>query len=100
MYKLTQHMRVIMQNTNTKTARQIVRSILKANNVMYSPHSYTNKCANPKLRNLCFLTKNLTPSVVQQIAQQLNVSKVHATKPMFYNVHPDARYLRIVHCAK
>ena len=89
-----------MQNTNTKTARKIVRNILKANNVKYSAHSYTNKCANPSLRNLCFLTLNLTPAVVQQIAQQLNVSKVHATKPMFYNVHPNARYLRIVHCAK
>ena len=88
-----------MQNTTTKTARQIVRNILKQNNVMYSPHSYTNKCANPKLRNLCFLTKNLTPSVVQQIQAALpNVKCVHATKPMFYNVHPDARYLRIVHC--
>jgi hypothetical protein len=91
----------IMQNTTTKTARNIVRNILKQNNVMYSPQSYTNKCANPKLRNLCFLTKNLTPSVVQQIQAALpNVAKVHATKPMFYNVHPDARYLRIVHCAK
>ena len=89
-----------MQNTTTKTARQIVRKILKANNVKYSSHSYTNKCANPNLRNLCFLTLNLTPAVVQQIAQQLNVSKVHATKPMFYNVHPNARYLRIVHCTK
>ena len=86
-----------MQNTTTKTARSIVRNILKQNNVMYSSHSYTNKCANPKLRNLCFLTKNLTPSVVQQITAALNVSKVHATKPMFYGVHPDARYLRIVH---
>ena len=89
-----------MQNTTTKTARSIVRNILKQNNVMYSPHSYTNKCANPNLRNICFLTKNLTPTVVQQIAAALNVAKVHATKPMFYNVHPDARYLRIVHCAK
>jgi hypothetical protein len=90
-----------MQNTTTKTARNIVRNILKQNNVMYSSHSYTNKCANSNLRNLCFLTKNLTPSVVQQIAAALpNVAKVHATKPKFYNVHPDARYLRIVHCAK
>ena len=90
-----------MQNTNTLTARSIVRNILKQNNVMYSAHSYTNKCANPALRNLCFLTKNLTPTVVQQIAAALpNVAKVHATKPKFYNVHPDARYLRIVHCAK
>ena len=87
-----------MQNTNTKTARQIVRNILKANNVKYSSHSYTNKCANSNLRNLCFLTKNLTPAVVQQIASALNVSKVHATKCKFYNSHPDARYLRIVHC--
>jgi len=87
-----------MQNTTTKTARSIVRNILKQNNVMYSSHSYTNKCANPKLRNLCFLTKNLSDSVVQQIAAAINVSKVHATKPMFYGVHPDARYLRIVHC--
>ena len=94
-------MRVIMQNTTTKTARSIVRNILKQNNVMYSSHSYTNKCANPALRNICFLTKNLTPSVVQQIAAALpNVAKVHATKPKFYNVHPHARYLRIVHCAK
>ena len=90
-----------MQNTTTKTARNIVRNILKQNNVMYSPHSYTNKCANSNLRNLCFLNKNLTPTVVQQIAAALpNVAKVHATKPKFYNVHPDARYLRIVHCAK
>ena len=90
-----------MQNTNTKTARSIVRNILKQNHVMYSPHSYTNKCANSNLRNLCFLTMYLTPSVVQQIQAALpNVTKVHATKPMFYNVHPDARYLRIVHCAK
>ena len=89
-----------MQNTTTKTARSIVRNILKQNNVMYSAHSYTNKCANSNYRNLCFLTKNLTPTVVQQIAAALNVTKVHATKPMYYNVHPDARYLRIVHCAK
>jgi hypothetical protein len=89
-----------MQNTNTKTARSIVRNILKANNVKYSSHSYTNKCANPNLRNLCFLTLNLTPAIVQQIAAQLEVAKVHATKPKFYNVHPNASYLRIVHCAK
>jgi hypothetical protein len=89
-----------MQNTTTKTARSIVRNILKQNNVMYSAHSYTNKCANTNLRNLCFLTKNLTPAVVQQIAAQLNVTKVHATKPKFAYAHPDARYLRIVHCAK
>ena len=88
-----------MQNTTTLTARSIVRNILKQNNVMYSPHSYTNKCANPRLRNLCFLTKNLTPAVVQQIASALTVSKVHATKCKFYNSHPDAQYLRIVHCA-
>ena len=86
-------------NASTKAARFIVRSILQQNNVKFSAHSYTNKCANPKLRNLCFLTKNLTPSVVQQIQAALpNVAKVHATKPKFYNVHPDARYLRIVHC--
>ena len=90
-----------MQNTNTKTARKIVRNILKQNNVMYSPHSYTNKCANSNLRNLCFLTMYLTDDIVQQIRAALpNVAKVHATKPMFYNVHPDARYLRIVHCTK
>jgi len=89
-----------MQNTNTKTARSIVRNILKQNNVMYSPHSYTNKCADSNLRNLCFLTKNLSDEVLEHIALNLNVAKVHATKPKFYNVHPDARYLRIVHCAK
>jgi len=89
-----------MQNTNTKTARSIVRKILKANNVKYSAHSYTNKCANPSLRNLCFLTLNLTDEVLEHIALNLNVAKVHATKPKFYNVHPNARYLRIVHCAK
>ena len=88
-------------NASTKAARFIVRSILQQNNVKYSSHSYTNKCANPKLRNLCFLTLNLTPAVVQQIAAALpNVAKVHATKPKFYNVHPNARYLRIVHCTK
>jgi hypothetical protein len=89
-----------MQNTNTKTARNIVRNILKQNNVMYSPHSYTNKCADSNLRNLCFLTKNLSDEVLEHIELNLNVAKVHATKPKFYNVHPDARYLRIVHCAK
>jgi hypothetical protein len=86
-------------NTNTKVVRFIVRSIFEQNAVQYSAHSYTNKCANPNLRNLCFLTKNLSDSVVQQIQAALpNVTKVHATKPKFYNVHPDARYLRIVHC--
>ena len=100
MYKLTSIEGYIMQNTNTKTARSIVRKILKANNVKYSSHSYTNKAANSNLRNLCFLTLNLTDEIVEHIALNLNVAKVHATKPMFYNVHPNARYLRIVHCAK
>ena len=89
-----------MQNTTTKTARSIVRKILKANNVKFSAQSYTNKSVNPKLRNLCFLTLNLTDDVVEHIALNLNVAKVHATKPKFYNVHPNARYLRIVHCTK
>ena len=89
-----------MQNTTTKTARSIVRKILKANDVKYSSQSYTNKCADSNLRNLCFLTLNLSDDVLEHIELNLNVAKVHATKPKFYNVHPDARYLRIVHCAK
>jgi len=89
-----------MQNTNTLTARKIVRNILKQNNVQYSAQSYTNMCANPALRNLCFITKNITPAVVQQIQAALNVKRVYATKCFFYNAHPNANYLRIVHCAK
>jgi len=37
---------------------------------------------------------------LEHIELNLNVAKVHATKPKFYNVHPNARYLRIVHCTK
>jgi len=86
-------------NTNTKVVRFIVRSIFEQNAVQYSAHSYTNKCANPNLRNLCFLTKNLTSEALSQIQAALpNVTKVHATKPKFAYAHPDARYLRIVHC--
>jgi len=89
-----------MQNTNTKTVRNIVRNILKQNNVSQY-RSFTNKCANPELRNLCFITKNITPAVVHQIQAALNVTKVHVTKPMCYTyAHPDMRYLRIVHCSK
>ena len=88
-----------MQNTTTKTARNIVRNILAQHNIPVSAQSYTNKCANPQQRNLCFLVKNIPSSVVQQIEDALCVSKVHTTKPMFYNVHPNARYLRVVQCS-
>ena len=94
-----------MQNTTTKTARKIVRNILKKHNVAVSAQTYTNavttdKNWNKNLRNLCFITLNLTDAALQEIAAALNVSKVHATKCFYYNAHPNARYLRIVHCTK
>ena len=89
-----------MQNTNTKTARNIVRSILAANNISVSTHSYTNMCANPALRNLCFTVSSMPAAVLQQLQQALNVKRVHATKTFAYAMPSTARYLRIVHCAK
>ena len=89
-----------MQNTNTKTARNIVRNICAANNIAVSKRTYTNMCANPKLRNLCFTVSSMPDSVLQQLQQALNVSKVHATKTFAYAMPSTARYLRIVHCAK
>jgi len=92
-------MRAIMQNTNTKTARNIVRNICAANNIAVSKRTYTNKCANPKLRNLCFTVSSMPDSVLQQIKAALpNVKCVHATKTFAYNMPSTARYLRIVHC--
>ena len=89
-----------MQNTNTKTARNIVRNICAANNIAVSKRTYTNKCANPKLRNLCFTVSSMPNSVLQQLQQALNVKRVHATKTFAYAMPSTARYLRIVHCAK
>ena len=89
-----------MQNTNTKTARNIVRNILKQNNIAIRKHTYTNMCANPKLRNLCFTVSSMPDSVLQQLQQALNVKRVHATKTFAYAMPSTARYLRIVHCAK
>ena len=89
-----------MQNTTTLAARKIVRSILKQNNISVSKHSYTNMCANPKLRNLCFTVSSMPESVLQQLQQALNVKRVHATKTFAYAMPSTARYLRIVHCAK
>ncbi len=89
-----------MQNTTTKTARNIVRKICAANNIAVSKHSYTNKCVNPALRNLCFTVNSMPNSVLQQLQQALNVKRVHATKTFAYAMPSTARYLRIVHCAK
>ena len=88
-----------MQNTNTKTARNIVRNILKQNNIAVSKRTYTNKCANPELRNLCFTVSSMPTSVLQQLQQALNVERVHTTKTFAYAMPSTARYLRIVHCA-
>jgi len=88
-----------MQNTTTKTARNIVRNILKQNNIAVSTRTYTNMCANPKLRNLCFTVSSMPDSVLQQLQQALNVKCVHATKTFAYAMPSTARYLRIVHCA-
>jgi len=86
-------------NTNTKVVRFIVRSILEQNNIAVSKRTYTNKCANPKLRNLCFTVSSMPDSVLQQIQAALpNVTKVHATKTFAYAMPSTARYLRIVHC--
>jgi len=89
-----------MQNTTTKTARNIVSNICAANNIAVSKRTYTNKCANPKLRNLCFTVSSMPAHVLQQLQQALNVSSVHVTKTFAYNMPSTARYLRIVHCAK
>ena len=89
-----------MQNTTTKTARNIVRNICAANNIAVSKRTYTNKCANPELRNLCFTVSSMPAPVLQQLQQALNVSKVHATKTFAYAMPSTARYLRIVHCSK
>ena len=87
-------------NTNTKVVRFIVRSILEQNNIAVSKRTYTNKCANPKLRNLCFTVSSMPAHVLQQLQQALNVSSVHVTKTFAYNMPSTACYLRIVHCAK
>ena len=89
-----------MQNTTTKTARNIVRNILKQNNIALSTHTYTNMCANPELRNLCFTVSSMPAAVLQQLQQALCVKRVHATKTFAYAMPSTARYLRIVHCAK
>lgn len=88
-----------MQNTTTKTARKIVRKILKDADVYVSTQTYTNVCADDKLRNLCFIVKGLTDDVVEHIALNLNVGAVRKTKCKFYYCG-DLEYLRIVHCTK
>jgi len=92
-----------MQNTNTKTARKIVRNILKKHNVAVSAQSYTNAVTtknkdNKNLRNLCFITKNLTDAAVQEVAAALNVKRVKASNCKFY-YNFNMQYLRIVHCS-
>jgi hypothetical protein len=89
-----------MHYTNTKTARNIVRNICAANNIAVSKRTYTNMCANTKLRNLCFTVSSMPTHVLQQLQQALNVKRVHATKTYAYAMPSTARYLRIVHCAK
>jgi hypothetical protein len=93
-------MRAFMQNTTTKTARNIVRNICAANNISLSKHTYTNMCADPELRNLCFTVSSMPAAVLQQLQQALCVKRVHATKTFAYAMPSTARYLRIVHCAK
>jgi hypothetical protein len=88
-----------MQNTTTKTARNIVRSICAANNITVSTRTYTNMCANPDMRNLCFTVSSMPAPVLQQLQQALNVKRVHATETFAYAMPSTARYLRIVHCA-
>jgi len=93
-----------MQNTNTKTARKIVRNILKKHNVAVTTQTYTNavttnKKDNKNLRNLCFITQNLTDAAVQEVAAALNVKRVHASKCKFYYNFNNMQYLRIVHCS-
>ena len=86
-----------MQNTNTKTARKIVRKILKDAGVYVSTQTYTNMCADDKMRNLCFITEGLTDDVVEHIALNLNVDAVRKTKCKFYYCG-NLEYLRVVHC--
>ena len=85
-----------MQNTNTKTARKIVRKILKEHGVFISTDTWTNMCADDKLRNLCFIVQGLTDDVVEHIALNLNVSAVRKTKCNFG--YGNLEYLRVVHC--
>ena len=87
-----------MQNTNTKTARKIVRNILKEAGVRVSTQSYTNKAADEDKRNLCFIVDGLTDDVVEHIALNLNVGAVRKTNCKFF-YGKQAQYLRVVHCA-
>ena len=88
-----------MQNTTTKTARNIARKIMKKHGVFVSTQTYTNMCANNKLRNLCFIVANCTDACVQEIAAALNVTAVRKSKCKFY-YSGNLQYLRIVHCEK
>lgn len=88
-----------MQNTNTKTARNIVRKICAAQGVRVSAQSYTNKAADENKRNLCFIVDGLTDSVVEHIALNLNVDAVRRTNCKFF-YGKQAQYLRLVGCTK
>lgn len=90
-----------MKNTDTKTARSIVRNILAKNNIKFSKQTYTNKCADSELRNLCFIVDAMSESVLQQLQQALQVSKIHTTRAFIaYGFSTSAYYLRVVHCSK
>ena len=86
-----------MQNTNTKTARKIVRNICAEQGVRVSAQSYTNKAADENKRNLCFIVDDLTDSVVEHIALNLNVDAVRRTNCKFF-YGKQAQYLRLVGC--
>ena len=86
-----------MQNTNTKTARKIVRKICAEQGVRVSAQSYTNRAADEDKRNLCFIVDGLTDSVVEHIALNLNVDAVRRTNCKFY-YGAQAQYLRLVGC--
>ena len=86
-----------MQNTNTKTARNIVRKICAEQGVRVSAQSYTNRAADDNKRNLCFIVDGLTDSVVEHIALNLNVDAVRRTNCKFY-YGAQAQYLRLVGC--
>lgn len=85
-----------MQNTNTKTAREIVRKICAEQGVRINSKTWTNMCADEKMRNLCFITEGLTDSVVEHIALNLNVDAVRKTSCFGSS---KLAYLRIIHCA-
>ena len=87
-----------MQTTTTKTARKIVRNILKREGVRVSTQTYTNMCADDSKRNLCWIVQGLTDEIVEHIALNLNVTDVRKTDCK-KQCGAQMQYLRVVHCA-